>query len=133
MLAKRILAGVFAVTVLLKLSILAINPHLWAGAVQAIQGQQTLIMLIYLVLLAITGYYAFSSLDLINIAVVMLFTSLLIAFTITPYVSALPKMPEEIISMGAGKAWLAMLLWGALAVAVLYKIFSPSRGPRRQE
>jgi len=128
---KRILAGIFAVTILLKLIFLAINPHLWAGAVQTLQGQQTVIMLVYLALLVITGYYAFSSLDLINIAVVMLFTSLLMALTMTPYISALPKLPEEIISMGVGRAWLPILIWGALAVAVLYKISSTGRGPRR--
>ena len=127
MLAKRILAGIFAVTILLKLIFLAVNPHLWAGAVLAIQGHQALIMLIYLALLVITGYYAFFSLDMINIAVVMLFTSLLMAFTMTPYLSALPKLPEEIINMGLGKAWLAMLIWGALAVAVLFKVLTPGR------
>jgi Na+-transporting methylmalonyl-CoA/oxaloacetate decarboxylase beta subunit len=125
--AKRILAGLFAVIILLKLIFLAINPHLWTGAVKVLQGQQTMIMLVYLLLLVITGYYAFSSLDLINIAVVMLFTSLLMALTMTPYISALPKLPEEIISMGVGKAWLPILIWVALAAAVLYKIFSPGR------
>ncbi|MEW6660707.1 MAG: hypothetical protein AB1424_18855 [Thermodesulfobacteriota bacterium] len=128
---KRILAGIFAVTILLKLIFLAINPHLWAGAVQVLQAKQTVIMLVYLALLVITGYYAFSSLDLINIAVVMLFTSLLMALTMTPYLSALPKLPEEIISMGVGRAWLPILIWVALAVAVLYKISLPGRGPRR--
>ena len=56
MLAKRILAGIFAVTILTKLIFLAFNPNLWAGAVQTLIGHQSLIMLIYLVLLVITGY-----------------------------------------------------------------------------
>jgi len=133
MLAKRILAGIFAVVVLLKLIILAINPHLWAGAVQALQGHQALATLIYLVLIAITGYYVFSTLDLLDIAVAMFFISMLIALSIIPYAGAMLKLPEEIISIGVGQAWLSVVLWGALAVAVLYKIFSPSRGPRRQE
>jgi len=125
MLAKRILAGIFAVTILLKLIFLAVKPNLWIGAVEVFLGQEALVTLIYLVLIAITGYYLFSTLDLMDIAVVMLFTSLLIGLTIIPYAGALLKVREE-ISVGPAKAWLAWLLWGALAVAVLYKVFSPA-------
>jgi hypothetical protein len=131
MLAKRILAGIFAVTILLKLIIGIINPNLWSSAVEALLGQHALIMIIYLALLALTGCYVFSNLDLIDLAVAMFFTSLLIAISILPYAAALLKLREEIISIGVGKAWLAVLLWGALAVAVLCKVFSPGRGQSR--
>lgn len=131
MLAKRILAGIFAVTILLKLIIGIINPNLWSGAVEALLGQHTLIMIIYLTLLALTGYYVFSNLDLLDLAAAMFFTSLLIAIGILPYAPALLKLREEIISIGIGKAWLAVLLWGALAVAMLYKAFSSGRGQLR--
>ena len=131
MVAKKILAGIFAVMILLKLIILVTNPHLWMGAVEALLGQQPLVMIIYLVLIIITGYYVFSSLDLIDLAVTMFFTSLLIAISIIPYAGILLKLREEIIRIGVGQAWLALLLWGALAVAVLCKIFSPSRRPWR--
>ncbi len=130
---KKILAGIFAVTVLLKLIILAINPHLWSGAVEALLGQQALVMIIYLVLLAVTGYYVFSTLDLIDIAVAMFFTSVMVGLSFIPYASVLPKLQEEVISIGVGQAWLSVVLWGALAVAVLYKVFSPGRGRLRQE
>lgn len=129
---KRILAGIFAVLVLLKLSILAINPHLWSGAVTALLGQQTLVTVIYIALIVITGYYVFSTLDLIDIAVAMLFTSMMVGLSMLPYAGALPKLQEEVISIGVGRAWLTVLLWGALAVAVLYKIFSPGRGQLRR-
>jgi hypothetical protein len=131
MLAKRILAGFFAMVVLLKLVLLALNPHFWVGAVQALQAHQTLVTLIYLVMIAITGYCIFSTLDLIDIAVAMFFTGMLIALSAIPYAGAMLKLPAEIIGIGLGKSWLAMMLWGALAVAVLYKIFSPGRGRRR--
>ncbi len=133
MLAKRILAGFFAVIILLKLIIGVINPNLWIDAVEAFMGQHALVMIIYLVLIIITGYYVFSTLDLIDIAVAMFFTSLLIAISIIPYSSAFLKLREEIISIGVGKAWLAAALWGALAVAILYKIFSPARPRLRKD
>jgi hypothetical protein len=131
--AKRILAGIFAVLVLLKLIILAVNPQVWAGAVQALLGHQALVTLIYLILAAITGYYVFSTLDLLDIAVVMFFTGLLIGLSFIPYAGALPKLQEEVIHIGLGQAWWVAVLWGALAVAVLYKIFAPSRDQQRQK
>lgn len=130
--AKRILAGIFAVVILLKLLIWVINPNLWMGAVEWLFGQQTLLMIIYLGLMVITGYYVFSSLDLIDITVVMFFTSILIAIGILPYASMWLKLRDEIMSIGVGKAWLAMLLWGALAVAVLVKVFSPRGNQSRK-
>ena len=133
MLAKKILAGIFAVTILLKLIIGVTNPNLWIGAVEALLGQHALLMIIYLVLMVITGYYAFSTLDMIDIAVVMFFTSLLIAISIIPYSALLLKLRGEIISIGVGKAWFAVLIWGALAVAVLYQVFSQSRTQPRKE
>jgi hypothetical protein len=125
--AKKILAGIFAVTILLKLIIGVINPHLWMGAVAALLGQQALVMIIYLVLLVITGWFVFSKIDLIDLAVAMLFTSLLMTISILPYAGVLLKFREEILSIGLGQAWLALVLWGALAVAVLCKVFSPER------
>ena len=127
MLGKRILAGIFAVMILLKLIIGITNPNLWSGAVEALLGQKTSVMIVYLALLIVTGYFVFSKIDLIDLAVTMFFTSLLIAISIIPYAGVLLKLREEIITIGVGKAWLAVALWGALAVAVLYKIFSPSR------
>ncbi len=128
---KKILAGIFAVTILLKLIVGFTSPTLWMGAVEALLGQQTLLMIVYLGLMMITGYYVFSSLDLIDIAVVMFFTSLLIALSILPYSASMLKLREEIIRVGMGKAWFAGLIWGVLALAVLYRIFSKSGPPAK--
>jgi hypothetical protein len=133
MLAKKILAGIFAVIILLKLIIGIANPNLWMGAVEVLLGQHALLMIIYLVLLAITGYYVFSTFNMIDLAVVMLFTSLLTAISILPYSALMLKLREEIISIGMGKAWFAVLIWGALAVAVLYRVFSPRGAQPRKE
>lgn len=124
---KKILAGVFAAIVLLKLIFLLIKPNLWIGAAEVVLEHNEWVVGVYLALILITGYFIFSTLNLIDIALVMFFTSLLTGLSLLPYATALFKLREE-ISVGVDKSWLAGLIWGVLAVAVLYKIFSPDRG-----
>jgi inner membrane protein involved in colicin E2 resistance len=128
MLAKRILAGIFVGIILLKLLVGLTNPHKWLDLTGVLLGHHLIVTGIYLILLIITGYYIFSSLKLIDIAVVMFFTSLLVGLSLVPYAPLLLKMSEEIAARGLGKAWLALVLWGALAVAVLYEVLSKRRG-----
>jgi 4-amino-4-deoxy-L-arabinose transferase-like glycosyltransferase len=78
-------------------------------------------------LLVVTGYYVFTSLDLIDVAVVMLFTSTLVGITLIPYTGSMVKMGQEIGVQGFGKAWLGLLLWIAIAGAVLYRIFASKK------
>jgi len=124
MLGKKILAGIFAALILIKLAFLLTCPSQWLGATQAFLGHYAVIMGIYLVLLVITGYFVFTSLDLIDVAVVMLFTCILLGLSFLPYLASLPKFSEAIVSVGFGKAWPALILWAAIAVAVLYRIFA---------
>jgi hypothetical protein len=122
MLGKKILAGVFAALVLIKLAFLLISPEGWLGATQAFLGHYTLIMGVYLVLLVVTGYYVFTSLDLVDVAVVMLFTGILLGLSLIPYLTAMPNFPEAIVEVGFTKAWLSWVIWAAIAVAVLYRM-----------
>ena len=127
MLGKKILAVIFAAAILIKLAFLLISPSLWLGATQGFMGHYAAIMGFYLVLLVITGYFVFTSLDLIDVAVVMLFTSILLGLSLMPYLASIPQLREAIVTVGFGKAWPAWILWAAIAVAVLYRIFSGSR------
>jgi hypothetical protein len=127
MLAKKILAVIFAAAILIKLAFLLISPASWLGATQAFLGHYTAIMVIYLVLLAVTGYFVFTRLDLIDVAVVMLFTSTLLGLSLIPYVASVPQLPAAIVSVGIAKTWPAWILWAAIAVAVLYRIFAGKR------
>jgi hypothetical protein len=124
MLGKKILAGIFAALILIKLAFLLTSPGQWLGATQAFLGHYTLIMGIYLVLLVITGYFVFTSLDLIDVAVVMLFTGVLLGLSLIPYLAAMPNFPEAIVKVGFTKAWLSWIIWAAIALAVLYRIFA---------
>jgi hypothetical protein len=123
MLGKKILAVLFAALVLIKLAFLLISPGQWLGATQAFLGHYTLVMGVYLVLLVITGYFVFTRIDLIDVAVVMLFTGVLLGLSLIPYLATMPKFPEAIMSVGFAKAWPAWIIWAAVAVAVLYRIF----------
>jgi hypothetical protein len=123
MLGKKILAGIFAALILIKLAFLLISPEWWLGGTQAFLGHYTVMVGIYLVLLVITGYFVFTSLDLIDVAVVMLFTGILLGLSLIPYLAAMPKLPEIIVSVGLAKVWPAWIIWAAIAVAVLYRVF----------
>jgi hypothetical protein len=128
MLGKEILAGLFAGLTLIKLAFLLTSPETWLAATQAFLGHSTVVMAIYLVLLVITGYFVFTSLDLIDVAVAIMFTSLLVGLTLMPYSGAMLKVGQEISAIGLGKAWLALIIWVVIAVAVLYRVFSVRRG-----
>ena len=83
---------------------------------------------IYLVLLVITGYVVFTRVDLIDVAVVMLFTSVLLGLSLLPYLASIPQLREAIVSVGLAKFWAPLIIWAAIAVAVLYRIFAGKRG-----
>jgi hypothetical protein len=123
MLGKKILAAIFAALILIKLAFLLISPEQWLVATQTFLGHYALMIVIYLALLVVTGYFVFTSLDLIDVAVVMLFTSILLGLSLIPYISSVPQLPAAIVSVGFAKVWPAWILWAALAVAVLYRIF----------
>lgn len=126
--AKEILAGVFAVVILLKLIIGIMNPRAWMAGVAWLLQHQALLLGLYLVVTVITGYYALSSLDLIDVAVVMFFTSMLMALGLVPFSQLLLSLGQQFASQGLGQAWPAAVPWAAVAVAVLYRLISGSRG-----
>jgi len=128
MLGKKILAVIFAAAVLIKLAFLLISPESWLGATQAFLGHYTLMIAIYLVVLVITGYFVFTRLDLIDVAVVMLFTSILLGLSLIPYLASMPQFPAAIVRVGFAKVWPTWILWAAIAVAVLYRVFAVRRG-----
>jgi hypothetical protein len=124
MLGKKILAVIFAAVILIKLAFLLISPSMWLGATQGFLGHYNIIVGLYLVLLVITGYFVFTRLDLIDVAVVMLFTSILLGLSLIPYLASAPQLPEAIVKVGIARVWPAWILWAAIAVAVLYRVFS---------
>ena len=121
---KKILAGIFAALILFKLLFILISPGKWLSLVEVFLRHYAFIWWVYLALIIITGYYIFSSLDLIDIVLVMFFTALVIGVSLVPFSDAWLKLGKEIAAKGLGKAWLSVVIWGALAVAVLYRLWS---------
>jgi hypothetical protein len=127
MLGKKILAVIFAVLTLIKLAFLLTSPATWLGMTQVFLDHTGTVMVVYLILLAITGYFIFTSMALIDIFVVMGFTALLVGLSLMPYAAALRATTQDIATAGLGKAWLALTIWVAMAVAVLYQVFARPR------
>jgi hypothetical protein len=128
MFAKKVLATIFAVLILFKLvALLLVNPNKWLNFSGLLLAHHVILTYVYLALIVITGYYIFSSLNLIDIALVMFFTSMLTGLSLIPYSTPLFKFGEAMATIGLSKAWLAMAIWGALAVAVLARVFSKLR------
>jgi len=125
--AKKILAGFFALITLIKLVALLTYPTKWLDLGKVVMEHQAILTGFYLVLLVITGYYIFTSLKLIDLVLVMFFTALLIGLSLLPYSNLLLTITQEVATVGIGKTWPAMLIWGAICVAVLFQVFSKRR------
>jgi hypothetical protein len=80
------------------------------------------VMSVYLVLAAVVGYFIFSSLTIVQVGAVMLFTSLLAGVGLVPYSQVILKVGEEMLTEGVGKAWLSMLIWFCIALWVLFGV-----------
>ena len=131
MLGKKILAGLFAVLILFKLLFLIISPGKWMGLAAVFMGHQYLLWAVYLALIVVIGYYMFSSLDLIDIALVMFFTSLVMGLTLIPFSALLLKIGGEMAASGLSRQWLPALIWAVLAVAVLNRVWAGKGKGRR--
>jgi hypothetical protein len=131
MFGKKVLAVIFAVAVLVKLFFITMSPVKWVGFMETFLGHAGFLWVLYLALIIFTGCYVFLSIDLLDLAVAMLFTSLLIGLTLVPFSASILKLGGEIATQGLWKAWPAMVIWLALAVAVLYRAFSENKKRRR--
>ena len=97
MFAKKVLATIFAVLILFKLvALLLVNPSKWLNFSGLLLAHHVILTYVYLSLIVITGYYIFSSLNLIDIALVMFFTPC------SP-VLALSPIPPRCLNLG--KPW----------------------------
>jgi hypothetical protein len=113
--------------ILVKVAFLLVNPGKWLVIAQALTGHTREAMIGYLIALAIIGYFIFTSMDIIDVAVVMLFTGLLVGLNLIPYAATLNTTMKGIATAGLSKAWLALIIWVTIAVAVLARVFAKAR------
>jgi len=123
----EILAIIIAVFILLKLSIITINPKFWMKIAEAALSNYTITTITYLLLAVVVGYYIFNSLNIVQVAAVMLFTSLLIGLGFIPYSEIILKAAKERLGTRRDmfrKAWLSIVIWAGIAIWVLYSVFA---------
>lgn len=120
----EILATIFAILILIKLAFILLSPKTWINLTEVILKNAAVSMIIYLVLAVIVGYYVFNSgISIVQVAAVMMFTSLLFGLGFFAHAKSLMRLRREII-YGKGKAWLAILIWLIIAVWTLWVVFS---------
>ncbi|HUT83588.1 MAG TPA: hypothetical protein VMX95_02975 [Thermodesulfobacteriota bacterium] len=123
----EILATIFAIMVLVKLLTVALNPKLWMKWVEPVLSNYAYTTIVYVLLAVITGYIIFRSLNIVQVAAVMLFTSMLMGLTLVPYSREFLILGKEMSGTRSGmfrKAWLAMAIWIGIAVWTLYAVFA---------
>ncbi len=118
----EVLATIFAVLVLVKMAFIRTNPKAWMNFAQPILRNSVVALLVYLVLAAVVGYFIFSSMTIVQVGAVMLFTSLLMGVGLAPYSQVILKVGEEMMTEGVGKASLSMLIWTGISLWVLYGV-----------
>ncbi|MBM4273989.1 MAG: hypothetical protein FJ134_05960 [Deltaproteobacteria bacterium] len=119
----KILAVIFALAILAKIAFIIISPRRYEEFTEKLLKNPQQAMLIYSILTIVVGLVVFLRLNIIDIAGVMLFTSLLIGIGLLPYTNSIIKLREEALTQGLGKAWLSLLIWVGIAVWVLYAVF----------
>jgi len=124
----EILATIFAVLVLFKLILSITNPKLRVKIAESFISTNTAVMIIvFLALTAIVGYYMLSSLTIVEVAAAMLFMSGLMGIFFIQYKGIMLKLLRESLKSREEflrKNWLTFLIWAAIAVWVLYVVFS---------
>ncbi len=121
----EILALIFAVAVLAKLLFIAFNPKSWMDISSSILKESGWLVVVYLILSVVVGKFIFATMDIIQVAAVMLFTSILIGLNAMPYSKEILKLGKSIVNSNTlEKAWLSALIWAALALWVLFTLFA---------
>ena len=118
------LAAVFAVLVLLKLLIIIVSPRLRLAIAESILSKNAAVLtMMLLALTAIISYYVLSSLTIVEVAAVMMLMSGLMALFFIQYKKIMLQLLRESLSPDfLMKNWLSLLIWGLLAIWVLYAV-----------
>lgn len=118
------MATIFAVAIVLKMVILMTKPKLLFNLQDRLVKGTKVAMIVYLALAVWVGYYIFQYFSVVEVAAVMLFTSLLFGIAFIPHLKPFLKMRKEFAGRQLlSKNWLTLAIWIGLAVWVLYYLF----------
>jgi len=122
-----ILAVIFSLFIILKISVVFINPHGWFRVADALLRNAIIITVVYVIFTVIVGYYILRNFSIVQVAAVMLFTSLLIGLATIPFSETILSIRKELLGSRRDilrKTWLTLLIWIAIAVWTLYEVFT---------
>jgi hypothetical protein len=123
----EIMALIFAIAILLKMVMVAINVKGFVKATEPMLQHTTGLTFAYVLLAGIVGYYLLDKFSVVDIAAVTLFVTLLLCISWLPYSKTLLQLRRDLVGKGAAdiwkKNWLAVVLWVGLALWVLKDLF----------
>ena len=128
MIALEVIATIFAILILVKISVVLINPQVWMKKVaEPLLGNPPLATAIYGILAIVVGYFVFANLTVVEVAAVMAFTALLFGLGMLPYARAMLKIAEDMSanrSVLLQNAWLPIVIWVFIALWVLSSVLA---------
>jgi hypothetical protein len=119
----EILALIFAVIVIIKAVMLFVSPKSSLRKAKYFFERPALVIGIYIVLLAVTGYIVIPIIGIVNTFAATAFGVSLIALNLAVYPKQAMKL-TKIILKNRKKMILPLIIWTALAVWVLYALFA---------
>jgi len=118
----EIIALVFALAVLIKAVTFLIFGKKMVKYAEKMIKQTTVLMIMFLVLLIVIGYYVISALGIIPVAAAVLFGHALIGLMFVQFPKVYTMMAKKFFN-DRPRLWLLFLPWIILAVWVLIELF----------
>jgi hypothetical protein len=125
--AIEIIAVIFAIFILLKVAMVLINPHGWFKLADAILRNTIITTIAYSLIAVIVGYFIFRSFSIVQVAAIMLFSSILIGIGLLPFSEIFLSIRDEMLGSRSyilRKTWFTLLIWITIALWTLYAVFA---------
>jgi hypothetical protein len=122
-----ILAVIFALFIIVKISLVFIHPRGWFKFADAFLRHTIITTIVYGLLAVIVGYYILRTFSIVQVTAVLLFTSLLMGLALIPFTETMLSIREELLGSRLDilrKTWLTLLIWITIAVWTLYEAFT---------
>ncbi|MFC1686742.1 hypothetical protein ACFL0E_00085 [Nanoarchaeota archaeon] len=117
----EILAVVLAVLILVKTIVILMKPKRLMDLGEKVANQTFLLTTIITIFMVVVGYYVVSSVGIVSLMAVMLFSNLLMGLLLIQYPKSYLTLSEDILN-NRKKTWLPLLVWLALSVWVLIEV-----------
>lgn len=124
MVAIKIFALIFSLLLLIKLVVVTFKPKVWMKVSKKLTKNVPLMMAVFLILAAVSGFLLFKNVTIVQAGAVMFFTFCLAGLSWAPYTKKLMEANEEIGKNLLSKSWLSIVIWLLLAIWMLIRVFT---------